>query len=92
MRADGITKRLGTCRYMLELAVAAPYKWCTSNIPQSLGWRLPDKFLEWHLVSLIVAQFIGAMLGALIVWLFYKVHLIPRDTRSQKSDICTGSK
>ncbi len=56
------------------VAIAAPYSGAHLNPAVTLGLALAGKF-AWDQVALfILAQMIGAMLGALLVWLLYKRH------------------
>jgi len=73
------------------VAVAAPYSGAHLNPAITIGLAVAEKF-EWALVpSYILAQFIGAMLGALIVWLFYKDHFdATEDQDTKKAVFCTS--
>jgi glycerol uptake facilitator protein len=73
------------------VAVAAPYSGAHLNPAVTIGLAVAEKF-EWALVpSYILAQFIGAMLGALIVWLFYKDHFdATEDQDTKKAVFCTS--
>ncbi|MDR2865147.1 MAG: aquaporin family protein [Spirochaetaceae bacterium] len=45
----------------------------------------------WALVpGYIIAQFLGAFLGAFLVWLMYKQHIDQTDPQSQLAIFCTG--
>tara|TARA_R110000868_G_scaffold79850_4_gene227052 strand:- start:50173 stop:50901 length:729 start_codon:yes stop_codon:yes gene_type:complete len=85
-----ITTAWGLAVYV-GVAVAAPYSGAHLNPAVSIGLAVAEKF-EWALVpSYILAQFIGAMLGALIVWLFYKDHFdATEDQDTKKAVFCTS--
>ena len=85
-----ITTAWGLAVYV-GVAVAAPYSGAHRNPAVSIGLAVAEKF-EWALVpSYILAQFIGAMLGALIVWLFYKDHFdATEDQDTKKAVFCTS--
>lgn len=54
--------------------IAGPYSGAHLNPAVTLGLAIAGKF-AWSKVTLfIIAQLLGAMLGALIVWLFYRHH------------------
>jgi glycerol uptake facilitator protein len=73
------------------VVVAGPISGAHINPAVTLALALAGKF-AWELVPLyIAAQFIGAMLGASIVWLFYKDHFaITTDKDSKKAIFCTA--
>ncbi|MCK0191059.1 MIP/aquaporin family protein [Arenibacter sp. F20364] len=85
-----ITTAWGLAVYV-GVAVAAPYSGAHLNPAVSLGLAVAEKF-DWALVPIyILGQFIGAMLGALIVWLFYKDHFDATDDKDAKRAIfCTA--
>ncbi|MCM4172826.1 aquaporin family protein [Arenibacter sp. TNZ] len=85
-----ITTAWGLAVYV-GVAVAAPYSGAHLNPAVSIGLAVADKF-EWALVpSYVLAQFIGAMLGALIVWLFYKDHFdATEDKEAKRAIFCTA--
>jgi glycerol uptake facilitator protein len=61
------------------VVVATPYSGAHLNPAVTIALAIAGKF-SWASVPLfILAQFIGAMLGALLVWLFYKDHF--KDTK-----------
>lgn len=56
------------------VVIAAPYSGAHINPAVTLGLALTGKF-AWSLVPIFIsAQFIGAMIGALLVYLLYKPH------------------
>jgi len=58
----------------IAVVVAAPYSGAHINPAVSIGLAAAGEF-SWSMVpSYLLAQFIGAMLGALLVWLVYKDH------------------
>ena len=73
------------------VVVAGPYSGAHLNPAVSIGLAIAGKF-EWALVpSYILAQFIGAMLGSLIVWMMYKDHFdITEDAEIKRAVFCTS--
>ncbi|HBK71302.1 MAG TPA: aquaporin [Flavobacteriaceae bacterium] len=73
------------------VVVAGPYSGAHLNPAVSIGLAIAGKF-EWTLVpSYILAQFIGAMLGSLIVWIMYKDHFDVTDDKELKRAVfCTS--
>ena len=73
------------------VVVAGPYSGAHLNPAVSIGLAIAGKF-EWALVpSYILAQFIGAMLGSLIVWIMYKDHFDATDDKELKRAVfCTA--
>jgi glycerol uptake facilitator protein len=58
----------------IAVVVAAPYSGAHINPAVSIGLAAAGEF-SWNMVpSYLLAQFIGAMLGASLVWLVYKDH------------------
>lgn len=71
------------------VVIAAPYSGAHLNPAVTLGLALVGKF-GWDQVGLyIVAQLLGAMLGALLVWLVYKPHF--ETTESPQSQLAVFS-
>ncbi len=54
--------------------IAAPYSGAHLNPAVTLGLAIAGKFAWSKVATFILAQMIGAMLGALLVWLFYRHH------------------
>jgi glycerol uptake facilitator protein len=73
------------------VAVAAPYSGAHLNPAVSVGLAVAGKF-DWALVpSYILAQFIGAMLGASVAWLIYKDHFdATEDGEIKRAVFCTA--
>ncbi|HUH46977.1 MAG TPA: MIP/aquaporin family protein [Arenibacter sp.] len=73
------------------VVVAAPYSGAHLNPAVSIGLAVAGKF-SWAMVpTYTLAQFIGAMLGALFIWLFYKDHFDATDDKDLKRVIfCTA--
>lgn len=71
--------------------VSAPYSTAHLNPAVSIGLAMSGKF-EWSLVpSYILAQMLGAMIGALIVWVAYRNHFNETDDASLKLAVfCTA--
>jgi glycerol uptake facilitator protein len=70
--------------------VSAPYSTAHLNPAVSIGLAMTGKF-EWSLVpTYILAQMLGAMIGALIVWLAYQQHFDETDDAGLKLAVfCT---
>ncbi|NNG09313.1 MAG: aquaporin family protein [Arenibacter sp.] len=85
-----ITTAWGLAVYV-GVAVAAPYSGAHLNPAVSIGLAVAEKF-SWALVpTYILAQFIGAMLGALIVWLVYKDYFDATPNKELKRAVfCTS--
>ncbi|RTE54424.1 aquaporin family protein [Arenibacter aquaticus] len=85
-----ITTAWGLAVYV-GVAVAAPYSGAHLNPAVSIGLAVAEKF-SWTLVpTYILAQFIGAMLGALIVWLVYKDYFDATPNKELKRAVfCTS--
>lgn len=71
--------------------VAAPYSGAHLNPAVTIGLAVAG-LLKWSIVPLyILAQFLGAMLGALVVWIMYKEHYkITTDPDAIKATFCTA--
>ncbi|MBT8185635.1 MAG: aquaporin family protein, partial [Eudoraea sp.] len=85
-----ITTGWGLAVYV-AVVVAAPHSGAHINPAVTIGLAAAGKF-SWALVpSYILAQFIGAMIGALIVWLVYKDHFdVTEDTDVKRAVFCTA--
>ncbi len=72
------------------VVVAGPYSGAHINPAVTVGLAVAGKF-EWALVlPYIVAQMIGGGLGALFVWLFYRMHYkVTTDTIGIRATFCT---
>ena len=75
----------------VAVVVAGPYSGAHINPAVSISLAVAGKF-SWGDVPLyILAQMIGAMLGASTVWLFYKNHFdATDDADSKKAVFCTA--
>ena len=71
--------------------IAGPYSGAHMNPAVTLGLAVAGSF-EWAMVpEYILAQFIGAMLGAFLVWLLYKDHFDATEDSSGKLAVfCTA--
>ena len=71
--------------------VSAPHSGAHLNPAVSIGLAVAGKF-SWNLVpSYILAQLLGAMLGAFIVWVAYRRHFAQTDDAEAKLAVfCTG--
>ncbi len=75
----------------IGVSVAGPYSGAHLNPAVSIGLAVANKF-DWALVpGYVLAQFIGAMLGALIVWMMYKDHFdVTKDGETKRAIFCTA--
>jgi len=73
------------------VVVAGPFSGAHLNPAVTVGLALADKF-EWAMVSeYILAQMIGAMLGAFVVWIIYRDHYAKTEEVGLKeATFCTS--
>lgn len=73
------------------VVIAGPYSGAHLNPAVTMALALAGKF-EWvEVPSFILAQFIGAMLGALLVWLMYKDHFkVTKEPGLKAAVFCTS--
>ncbi|TDX01189.1 MIP/aquaporin family protein [Dinghuibacter silviterrae] len=73
------------------VVIAGPYSGAHLNPAVSIGLAMAGKF-SWSLVpTYIAAQFLGAMLGAFLVWVCYKDHFDRTpDPGLQRAVFCTS--
>lgn len=64
----------------IGVVIAAPYSGAHLNPAVTIGLAASDSFPWSDAPIYILAQFLGAMIGASVVWVFYKNHLILRRT------------
>lgn len=85
-----ITTGWGLAVYV-GVVVASPHSGAHLNPAVSIGLAAAGSF-PWDAVpSYIIAQFIGAMLGALFIWLMYKDHFdITTDPDTKRAVFCTA--
>lgn len=70
---------------------AAPYSTAHLNPAVTLGLAVAGKFAWAKVVSFVVAQVLGAMLGSFIVWLVYKDHFdATENPDTQLAVFCTS--
>lgn len=73
------------------VVVAGPYSGAHLNPAVTIGLAVAGKFAWGSIVPYILAQFIGAMLGALLVWWFYQDHFkITDDEGLKRACFCTS--
>lgn len=73
------------------VTVAAPYSGAHLNPAVTLGLAIAGKFAWSQVASYIIAQMLGAMTGAMLVWVMYYDHF--KRTNDQSSVLavfCTG--
>lgn len=71
--------------------VSAPYSSAHLNPAVTIGLALAGKFSWAQVPSYILAQLLGAMIGALIVWLAYRKHFQEtNDAEAKLAVFCTG--
>ncbi|MET6990478.1 MIP/aquaporin family protein [Sediminicola arcticus] len=75
----------------IGVVVSAPYSGAHLNPAVSIGLAVAGKF-AWESVPLyILAQFIGAMVGSLMVWTVYRKHFNVTDSGDAKKAVfCTS--
>lgn len=73
------------------VVIAAPYSGAHLNPAVTIGLAIGQKF-DWAKVPLFIsAQFIGAMIGAFLVWIIYKDHYAATaDKDSKRATFCTS--
>ena len=71
--------------------VVAKYSGAHINPAVTLGLALAGKF-EWGSVpAYLIAQFLGAAVGAFLVWLLYRDHfLVTEDANAKRAVFCTA--
>ena len=73
------------------VVIAGPYSGAHLNPAVTLGLAIAGKFAWDQVAFFILAQLLGAMLGALLVWLMYKPHFDSTDDPlSQLAVFSTG--
>ena len=75
----------------VAVVVTAPYSGAHVNPAVSIGLAIAGEFAWSQVPSYILAQMLGAMLGAFIVWLVYKNHFDEtKDGATKKAVFCTA--
>ncbi len=75
----------------VAVVVTGPYSGAHINPAVSIGLAIAGKFPWESVPTYILAQMIGAMTGAALVWLFYKNHFdATEDADSKKAVFCTA--
>ncbi len=73
------------------VAVSAPYSGAHINPAVTIGLAVAGEFPWESVPSYLLAQFIGAALGALIVWITYKGHFeLTEDKETKRAVFCTA--
>ena len=73
------------------VSVAGPYSGAHINPAVTVGLALAGKFSWSEVPFYIAAQVVGAMLGAVTVWLVYRGHYIATpDPDAKRGTFCTG--
>lgn len=75
----------------IGVLVAAPYSGAHINPAVSIGLAAAGEFPWDQVPSFLLAQFIGAMLGATLVWLVYKDHFDLTKEQSSKLAVFSTS-
>lgn len=85
-----ITTGWGLAVYV-GVVVAAPHSGAHLNPAVTIGLAAAGAF-SWDMVPMyILAQFIGAMTGALVIWLMYRDHFdVTDDTATKRAVFCTA--
>ena len=75
----------------VAVVISGPYSGAHINPAVTIGLAVAEKF-PWNNVPMyILAQMIGAMIGALTVWLLYRNHFeATEDSNSKKAVFCTA--
>lgn len=75
----------------IGVLVAGPHSGAHLNPAVSVGLAVIGKFDWSEVLSYSIAQFIGAMLGAFVVWVFYRDHfLVTEDGAAKRAVFCTA--
>lgn len=75
----------------IGVVIAAPFSGAHLNPAVTIGLAVSDSFPWADAPLYILAQFLGAMLGATIVWIFYKNHFdVTEDNSLKKAVFCTS--
>ncbi|MEA1785554.1 MIP/aquaporin family protein [Arenibacter sp. GZD96] len=73
------------------VVVAGPYSGAHLNPAVSVGLAIAGKFAWQEVPLFVLAQMIGAMIGAFLVWLVYRDHFNATDTKGSKIAVfCTA--
>lgn len=73
------------------VVVAAPYSGAHLNPAVSIGLAIAGKFSWYEVPAYILAQCIGAMIGAFLVWAIYRRHFeATPDKELKKAVFCTA--
>jgi glycerol uptake facilitator protein len=73
------------------VVIAGPYSGAHLNPAVTIGLAVAGKFPWAKAPAFILAQFIGAMLGSLLVWLMYKDHFaVTKDPGAKAAVFCTS--
>jgi len=73
------------------VVVAAPYSGAHINPAVTISMVVAGKFSVYDMPFYILAQFIGAMLGAAVVWLLYKDHFdATKEGDTKRGVFCTA--
>ena len=75
----------------IGVVVAAPYSGAHINPAVSIGLAAAGEFPWEKVPSFLLAQFIGAMLGATLVWLVYKDHFDRTEEQGSKLGVFSTS-
>ena len=73
------------------VVVAAPYSGAHINPAVSIGLATAGEFPWSEVTPYIIAQFIGAMAAAFVVWLLYKDHFAATDSEGSKLAVFSTS-
>ncbi|MBE5032853.1 MIP/aquaporin family protein [Gallalistipes aquisgranensis] len=72
------------------VVVAGPYSGAHLNPAVTLAFALSSKFPWTEVPAYLLAQMLGAALGALLVWLFYRRHFeVTKDPAAKLAVFCT---
>ena len=75
----------------VAVVIAGPYSGAHINPAVSVSLAVAGKFAWTDVLIYVLAQMIGAMIGALLVWVFYKNHFdATEDGDTKKAVFCTA--
>lgn len=73
------------------VVIAAPYSGAHLNPAVTIGLAVAGKFAWNKVLSFVIAQLIGSVIGAVLVWIVYRDHFnMTKDANSQLAVFCTA--
>jgi len=75
----------------IGVVIAGPYSGAHINPAVTIGLAVAGKFPWDSVTTYIIAQFLGAMTGSLLVWVLYKSHFdVTEDASAKLAVFCTS--